>query len=380
MAPENQSEAVKNYNHALKQVYLAKNLDTDVVLVTSVLFTCIEFLRGNINAAIDHCRHGTRIINRFGGMAEILCLFRHLSIFPHFFGATIADFPSLPEPQHPSSDEFSSLAEAQETMDWLMSRCVRLVRAFDPYRNDILGGSEVPRHLLSLQLALCQELSAWMTAFGRLKSALKLDENAKSLARLLEARWQVCQVWVEITSCQDETVCDAYKDKFIRIIELAQDEVVSRNLAEAPQPPKTFSFEMGMAPLLHFVVIKCRYLQLRLQALSQLKLLAKSRESIWDSEIMYAQGVCFVEFEHGIQLASPLPERVSKEYDCPSESQRIRDSLLDERRCEGIDRHGNPVTFKGIRLFVRPTTEVSIREIQDWIIIRNEEKDETGAA
>lgn len=372
-ASDRQSEAVKNYNQALREIYLSKNLSAEVVLLASVLFTCIEFLRGNISAAIDHCRHGTRMLNKYGGSPEISGLFRHLSIFPHFFGATIADFPSLPELDRLTSD-FGNLAEAQETMDWLMSRCVRLVRTFDLYRMDISGDLEIPPDLSYAQLMLCQDLTAWMTSFGRLRSTLKLDANEETLARLLEMRWQVCHIWAETTSCPDETACDAYLNQFTRITELAEVEVGSRSVLE---PPKlaSFSFEMGMAPLLHFVVIKCRYLRLRLRALSQLRQLAKPRESMWDSATMYAQGIRFIEYEHGIQLmTTTFSEDACREYELPSEVQRVRDSQLDERRCEGVDSEGNPVIFQGICLFVRSATEPRICQVEDWIIIRNEMK------
>lgn len=369
-APDRRSEAVKNYNQALREIYLSKNLSTDVVIFASVLFICIEFLHGNINAAIDHCRHGTRMINRYGSGSEISGLFRHLSIFPHFFGATIVDFPSLSELQGPTS-AFSNLAEAQETMDWLMSRCVRLIRTFDVYRMDITGDLVVPSDLSYAQWALCQDLTAWMGSFDRLRSPLKLDADEEALVRLLEMRWQVCHIWAEITSCQDEIVCDAYLGQFSRIVDLAEEEVASRSPLGPPNLT-SFSFEMGMAPLLHFVVVKCRYLRLRLRALWQLRLLAKPRESMWDSAIMYAQGIRFIEYEHGIQLTTTFSENMYQEHDLPSEAQRIRDSQLDERRFEGTDSEGNRVTFQGICLFLRSVTEPRIRQVDDWVIIRKE--------
>lgn len=51
-----QDLAVRYYNKAMRQIATSKYLDADTTLLISILFICIEFLRGNHFSAIEHCR------------------------------------------------------------------------------------------------------------------------------------------------------------------------------------------------------------------------------------------------------------------------------------------------------------------------------------
>ncbi|KAK7926942.1 Transcriptional regulatory protein moc3, partial [Apiospora marii] len=89
--------AVVYYNRALRHV--ATNcLDTEMVIYLSILFTCVEFLRYNAPAAIQHCRHAVQILQGSDDRLppSLPAIIRHLATFPFFFGATLSDFPPFP--------------------------------------------------------------------------------------------------------------------------------------------------------------------------------------------------------------------------------------------------------------------------------------------
>lgn len=371
IASDKQSVAVRNYNEALRQVSKANNIDPDTVLLVSILFMCIEFLRGKSSAAIEHCRHGIHILNKHGGASELAVVFRHLSIFPFFFGATISDFPCLAD-LSPANHSFRNISEVEETLDSLMSRSVRLMRSLDPYRIAV-GGDLVPSGLSLDQNTLRWDMENWFSRFYKLRETIEPDTRQGAIARLLEMRWHVCQIWVEIAPCRDETSSDAYFAQFARIIKLGQEELSFRKLA-GTEKTGIFSFEMGVAPLLHFVVMKCRFLRLRLEALWLLKTLARPRESLWDAALMHSIGSRIIEREHGVEVTPQMLESwsgsIPSSHVLPSNAERIRDSFLEDKIREETDSSGKTIVWQSICFFTRHPGKSIIVMSRDWIRVR----------
>ncbi|KAI1111599.1 hypothetical protein F5Y14DRAFT_304690 [Nemania sp. NC0429] len=371
-SPDQHGPAIRYYNKALGQVATSTHFNTDTVLLICILFTCIEFLRGNAIAAIEHCRHGIHILRSTSRSSpDIAIIFRHLSIFPFFFGATPSDFPPLPSPEY-SSQHIRTPLQAAESLDCLMSRSVRLLRTFDPYRLGILDMTEVPYSLTRMKNDLCQGLETWyrdFTSFVREIANEPKDEN-QALLRSLEMRWLVCKIWVHIASFRDETCCDAYQDQFERIVTLARQEATSRTLSEITKP-KVFQFEMGLSPLLHFVVLKCRFLPLRLEALALTRTLGYARESLWDAALMYAIGSRVIEREHGINLSPGEDECEFQpshlEYALPSDNQRITDMCLEDETQVHPNFGDSMMIRQRISFFVRHGIEGKVEIVRDWI-------------
>ncbi|KAI3321864.1 hypothetical protein HD806DRAFT_502160 [Xylariaceae sp. AK1471] len=363
--------AVRYYNRALKQVATSKHLDADAVLFLSILFTSIEFLRGNAKAAIEHCRHGIHILKTTKqASSDMSAIFHHLSVFPYFFGATPSDFPLLQNLDYPNH-HIQNLSQAVEILDCLLSSCVRLVRAFDPYRLGTVDVAKLPPLLIVAQQELRQELDTWHAGFSTFRQGLESNDKNRSVYRILEMRWLVCKIWVDIASYQDETFCDAYRDQFERIVELAREEAAFREISGTAKP-SVFQFEMGLSPLLHFVVIKCRFLKLRLEAWALQKTLACARESLWDAALMYATNRCIIEREHGIKLDPQLIERrlegIGLDCTLPSDIQRVRDSYLEDE-VQHVEYGGSRMTRRRICLFVRPAVGNVVEIVQDWIYV-----------
>lgn len=370
--PSEDDVGLRHYNQALGQVAMSKHLGADTVVFISVLFTCIEFLRGDVIAAIQHCRHGIHILKSMDhDSPDVSAIFHHLSIFPYFFGATLSDFP-IPQTRKHVTSNIDNIAQAAEILDCLMSSSVRLVRAFDPFRLSAVDVTEMPPSLISTQEELCQDLDSWRTGFSILKDQVESSAESRILLRNLEMRWLVCNIWVHIASCPDEMGCDAYRDQFERIVELAREDAASRKLCKTGKPT-VFKFEMGLSPLLHFVVIKCRFLRLRLEALALLSTLACARESLWDASLMYGIGHCIIEREHGIKLPARLVEHgfehVRLDDPPPCDRRRIRDSYLEDEMQLHVDYDGSSMTRRRIVLFVHSDARRGIVTVRDWIYL-----------
>ncbi|KAI1748961.1 hypothetical protein F4782DRAFT_515227 [Xylaria castorea] len=373
--PPNSNEyrvAVNYYNKALRQVATSEHPDAETTLLISILFTCIEFLRGNAVAAIEHCRHGIHILSSIKqASSDTSAIIHHLSIFPFFFGATPSDFPPLRNPKC-TGDNYHDLPRAVETLDCLMSESARLVRVFDPYRLGSINMAEVPCSLTTTQHALGRSLDTWYTRFSSLVQNPKSNDQNRALLRILEMRWNVCKIWVRIASYQDETFCDTFRDQFECMVKLAREEAASRTLFE-PERLHAFKFEMGLSPLLHFVLLKCRFLQIRLEALELLKTLACIRESLWDARLMYAISIRIIEREHGIELSPWLThlklEHTHLDYALPSDDKRIRDSWLDDETQFYVDSNGSKIKRRRISFYVRDEVPGRVRIVRDWVYL-----------
>lgn len=362
--------ALRHYIKALREVSTSTRLDADTVLLISILFTCIEFLRGNAVGAIEHCRHGIYILGPAArAFPEAYPIFRHLSIFPFFFGATLSDFPFLQNLQY-SGHHIQDIPQAVESLDCLMSSSVRVIRGFDPFRLGLVASSEMS-DLLSTQHDLCRDLDVWYAEFCILRDKPSSSDETRSVLRTLEIRWLVCKIWVSAASHRYETSFDAYNFQFRRMIELARKDAAFIKLSGAKKPGM-FKFEMGLSPLLHFVLLKCRVLRLRLEAMALLQTVASARESLWDAPIMYAIGKLIIEREHGIKVSSQLlkgRECISPDDPLPSNDRRIKDLLLGDETQLHVDCGGLRMTRRRITLFVRHDFRDEIVPVRDWIYL-----------
>ncbi|KAI0858789.1 hypothetical protein F4860DRAFT_526704 [Xylaria cubensis] len=366
--------AVRYYNKALRHVATSEHLDAEIILRISILFICIEFLRGNAIAAIKHCRHGIHILDSIEQASpDTSAIIHHLSIFPFFFGATPSDFPALRITKHPS-DHLPDLPRAVETLDCLMSESTRLVRAFDPYRLGIIDMAEVPCSLITTQHELARDLDTWHTQFSSLIQDSKSNDENQGLLRILEMRWNVCKIWVHIASHQDEMFCDTFRDEFERIVQLAREEAASR-ISHGSQKISVFKFEMGLSPLLHFVLLKCRFLQVRLEALELLRTLSCARESLWDLRWMYAISRRIIEREHGLELSPWLIglglEHTHLNHALPSDDKRIRDSWLDDETQFHVDRNRTRIKKRRISFYMCGGVPGGVKIVRDWVYLSN---------
>ncbi|KAK2616371.1 hypothetical protein QQS21_000612 [Conoideocrella luteorostrata] len=365
--------AIQHYNAAIQhlispQANLNAPADLNTVLLVCILFTCIEFLRGDPESAISHSQHGISLLNsgREDIKLELVRVFRHLSIFPYFFGGQISTFPVLNDSQL-LGGLFGSLEEALESMDWLLARAVRLVRASDYFRSGI-GVEEQPLQVILLeQSQLEEDLDSWNRALGDFHSRRKDSRDRTPEARdaitllILEMRWLVCKIWTSTCHSSEETIYDQYVDKFQRIVETATQAETLLEDHDTSIHHK-FMFVMGFCPLLYFVVTKCRFLGLRLRALSLLQALSYMRETLWDASTLYAVGKRIVEIEHGI---GPLTKEdvdagAKTAAAVPDEEARVRDSAMEAE----LDVREDVVRRKVCFLM---RDQEGIKNLYDWV-------------
>lgn len=333
-----------HYNAAIYHLKEMKN--ESLVLLVCVMFICIEFLRGNREAAVEHCRHGisilSRVENAFLWTREYLSpIFRRLSLIPCFFSVGDGEPLKLLGLDDVLPSSFTSLRDAEYYLDGILGRTVKLVRNGDAYRLGGLRQQPVSPELLAEQGLTRAMLDQWHSQFQRLTYiSPPLDRTAVEHCNMF-MRYQVCRVWVETPFAYYETEYDKYLDAFCLMVESAARVQTSSYCLKTPR----FTFEMGFIPLLYFIVMKCRSLQTRLQALALLRIMGAARENLWDIVAMFAAAKRIVEIEHGTRLTDD--GLIIDEPSCPGfppDEVRVRDSTTEPypvvQMVDGVDRVG----------------------------------------
>ncbi|KEY68853.1 hypothetical protein S7711_03792 [Stachybotrys chartarum IBT 7711] len=359
--PQNTSDfALGHYNKAIKQILALHTDEIDTFLLVSILFVCIELLRGEPNAVINHLKHGINVLRASPRKPELSAIYSHLSIILFFFGGANSTLPLLDDGQ--ASHTLENLTQVQTRIDWLSLRILKLVRTADYYRLGIVPTPHTPASRME-QHELMTELDAFASAL----STLTPQNNDHNNYLLLHMRWLVCKIWASTCLAIDETIYDEHVDDFKRIIDLANQALQDSRLPLVK--PSKFILHMGFSPLLHFVVIKCRVLRLRLTALSLMKTLSCSREILWDVADMYAVGVRIIEIEHSLEFTPELVE-VLRETEghhlMPSEERRIKDSVLEEELHSKLGQDGQRSLHRRIRFFVA-TPGGGVGLMHDWV-------------
>ncbi|KPM41495.1 hypothetical protein AK830_g5080 [Neonectria ditissima] len=359
--------ALRHYNAAIRELKAMDN--PSVVLLVCVLFTCIECLQSNREAAIRHCKSGIAILENAPSVhpwakEHLMPIFRRLSIVPFFFGTGVADFPSLVSWRGPVPAVFSSFSDAQAMMDDIFCRTVRLVRWGDAHRTGGLRHQPVSSQLLAEQEKITSLLEQWHVLFVDLDAPLtspatpvskhfKLGQDYinQMLRNFLLIRYDVCRIWSELAFSAHETDYDVHLDSFRRMVALAMSlTMVPEGSRITTRSPK-FIFETGFTSMLFFVASKCRCLHTRLDALRLMKVLGIPRENLWEVSTMHGIGRRVIEIEHDVCLdGSGQPSPPASCSGLPPDHKRVRDTSTESkdiihRDKLGVEVHGRMVSF-----------------------------------
>lgn len=395
--------AVWHYNEAIKQ--LRTTMDHGTILFVCILFVCVDFLRGDPESAINHCRHGINILNEIGASTTfmrdyVIPAFYRLSVFPYFFGVSPDTFPCLQSPLMVLDGPFTSVVDAHAALNPLVVRAIRFVRSADGYRLGAPPFTEPGLSTMQERQAVECALDGWFSAFhpfkvGQSQSQRSDDSRGGNVMELLEIRWLVCKTWIATCLSRNEGIYDAYMDGFRQIValgmqaasmaELSPSSSPSSSLSPSPssseeesQAQGKFAFEMGFGPLLAFVMIKCRHLGLRIAAMGLMKKLSRQRENVWDSDIMVAAGRRMIEIEHDLELDADdedldgmIDDESPPPPPPPPEEKRIRDSvMLPDVEMRPCKKGGGNVAWRKICFLMKDPDGEGIVTTDEWFQLR----------
>ncbi|RSL56225.1 hypothetical protein CEP54_008958 [Fusarium duplospermum] len=283
--------AIGHYNAAIQKIKASG--DEQLILLLCILFICIEYLQGDIYAALEHCRHDIIVLDNSScpewAHKYLVPIFRRLSIIPFFLGGVKSmRLPSLIGFDPAMPEEFNNIAEAQSFIDNLMLRSMECVLdEIDDQKSTLatlLDQSEVKAKNLVLTIP-ASSITDRYALYG-----MRLKHKVTSI--YLQKPRDASEIWY-----------DQHLDTFRDVVDMARNASETWETARQKQvPDSSFTFEMGFLPLMFFVVIKCRSLTTRVEALACLAQLGPAKEGLFDVGTLYRVGRRLIELEHGISL------------------------------------------------------------------------------
>ncbi|KAK7453091.1 hypothetical protein Landi51_04086 [Colletotrichum acutatum] len=343
--------------------------DVDVVLSCCILFIATEFLRKSFDAAMQHLASGINILNNVDydeleqdTLDEIVPKFHRLSIIQLCYYDK-PGFPSL-NLQHGGGissssgvgtlgglgsrynlgpfDKSSSIYLPKRAVDPILLDAIRYIRSADP-------GSQTDSRLASKgpvmseeQKHICASLDRWHAAFLAFVENPRKDADGDRplpkhqglICAETEMKYQAAKICISVCRSHDESVYDCFKENFARIVVLAR-LILDSCPDVPPEAPDDFQFDFkpSFLSLVEFVIVKCRWLDIRYQAwLIAWELAMGRREpvTLGEGHELHYIGKRMIEREHNVSIEEVTRQNASL-FSLPAEEMRVKDYLTDAR-------------------------------------------------
>ncbi|KAL4890079.1 hypothetical protein BDV59DRAFT_99353 [Aspergillus ambiguus] len=298
------------YNKAIQSV-IAKASDTDaipVVIVASILFACLEFLRGEAVAASTHIDGGIKLLQKWrqhdGEYPKGQPWPQTLSSFQsHFIETELAPILSLfninssefnPVPRSRIilngiddqgliviAPEFQTLREARVAFTDIVTTTVS---AFQRIDESLKIGKLPDLDLMILFNGIQSRFHRWEDNFRNLRKKQQgiWNTHQKNAAAVLRIMWISAIIGIRSYLTEAESDWDAYRTEYEEVIELIET-LLSDSNHYPDELSKTLSLDSGLIFPLHGVAWKCRWPCLRRKGLNLLLRMPK-REWLLEAE------------------------------------------------------------------------------------------------
>ncbi|KAI9712072.1 MAG: hypothetical protein M1820_001781 [Bogoriella megaspora] len=283
-----------------------------VVLITCVVFVCLELLHGHFRTAQDHLSNGLKVLKemQMGSRATdgiLLLQSSHESIdgwIFEVFSRLSLEFELLHQShQHEclilrhnramsSMLKFASFNDAWHDIEQLLNDIFHLT---ERDRRQQLSPSiffDSTSVLLNEQERIRTRLAQWKTKFERSSKDLRKKDYYEMRYHLLHAYYFMASIMAGVCLRKnDESIFDLYTEQFVSLINHSARMCTVKLvfLKEQTSFPEGVDMsrsmvDIGWIPPLYFTALKCRVHRLRLQAIRLIEA-ASHREGIWDSRI-----------------------------------------------------------------------------------------------
>jgi Fungal Zn(2)-Cys(6) binuclear cluster domain/Fungal specific transcription factor domain len=331
--------AIESYNLAIQ--HLVAYLDDPgskvlVVLMTCIIFVCVDFLRHDVKAARTHIQGGLKLLETIRKNPALLpnsqqSLFEEVLIptlswlnmcFSIFGGEVfsvkylrgLSEQPSMPKKQENVEQTISQFVDIASTM-------INFAREHAHSRY----ASERDPNIYAKLLQVLESLEQWrVTCDFSLNTNLSKRSNIHNHdldpgTGLLRAHYLALKTWFEVLLAPSEMIWDLYKAEFEEMLFLAS-QAINDSMRFPDAFSRCFAFEMPIIPILQLVAGKCRYPSIRRQALDLL-LRGPEQESMFCAQNSYTLSKKMMEIEEeGIEYSK---RGAGDDESLPSEAKRI---------------------------------------------------------
>lgn len=326
------NKAIRNF---LEQMSAPEVVGVDMMLITCVLFICLEMLRTNNLRAMDHVQGGLQILAkhmregklviRTGFDRELIQLFHRLNVQISFFGRPLQplDVPiEKPISLSPNTTVvFDHISQARECLTDLLNRAMSLIREVAIRR--VERPEPVTQKMLLDQQALAQEFYKWQAAFETMmiKSAKNIGITDARAPLVLQIEYHAILIWLKSYSADAETVYDQHFRHFDLVVSIAEKVIELGTRPDSRAMSSAFALDAEVLPPLYWTASRCRHPLIRRRAIEVARNYP-TREGMWNQRRYVAAAMKIMEFEEAPVAHLPVEQRI------PEEQHRTHDVLL----------------------------------------------------
>jgi Fungal specific transcription factor domain/Fungal Zn(2)-Cys(6) binuclear cluster domain len=369
-------QSYKAIRHLRTQISTGTHQSGESVLLSCILFICLETFQGNHEAALAHLESGLKILaswlhdddqcepvlnsnivsrpTRKFLEEELVPLFTRLDVqattyltsrsLKEVHPCSSTETPVMPTRFTSLSDANNHLADlvhwmlysnngAHNMMYWMVNNPLAQANFRPPPPTP--GGPipKIPKVVLDkIQKIETQHgkiLQKWLDGLNLfLKEHPNLEPKDLRGAVMLKILYTSTTIIKAASLYNHDMEYDKYNSQFAQVITMAESLITSQTAARNKNTPM-YSFEMNILPPLHYCSTRCRDPKLRRRALALLED-SPRREGMWDSAMLAAIATYVIEQEE-----AGLGEITSAEEIPASARIYILDKvpMLEERKC-----------------------------------------------
>ena len=325
------SEAQREWNTAVKSLSarIQAHPDSNLVpLVCCLLFTCIEFLRGNVESSMLHVQGGFNILAALRRNSDaapdlgsnlssndlraiedhIVPMFSRLNVLCSLAGRTT---PPIYAPKAKEDSPQKDLTDSRRRLFEISEHCIRFIGEASPKA----AMFQIDVDDLVEQIKLQTRLDGWRDQLYELLGRMQATGHpAKQDAlNLLLVHYKVIYIWVRVCTTAGETATDSYHTDFEELVHYAEQIAKPSVGMATPQP---LSFDLHILGPLYYTALKCRHPAIRRRALEMLQL-APRREGLWNAHHAYVTAKRVIELEERHLNGQEFPDETSRLYGLP---------------------------------------------------------------
>jgi hypothetical protein len=358
-------EARKEWNTAVKSLSAriqAHPNSSLVPLVCCLVFTCIEFLRGNVESSMLHVQSGFSILAALRRNSDsasdlgsnlsphdlkaiedhIIPMFSRLSVL-----CSLAGRITPPIYAHSAKEDSpqENLTDCRRRLYEISNTCLRFIGEASLKAAKF----QIDVDDLAEQIKLQKRLDAWCDQLDELLERMQTAGKPvkQDALKILLVHYKVINIWMRVCVTAGETATDSYHADFEELVNHAEQIAKPGGGMETPQ---TLSFELHILGPLYYTALKCRNPVTRRRALEMLQL-APRREALWNAHHAYVTAKRVIELEerhlNGQELPDealrlhglPLPDDGSRIYnlgEMPVNFRKFDHSIVPSPACPGM--------------------------------------------
>ncbi len=330
--------------HGLQERMREGSLSASVLVVTCILYACVELLQDNIDESValywkalamnatlavaDVSNKSTLAVHRDTTLEHSTqALLRHMSVaqpsptmwvndFCHFH----TDFENLSQARDAG---YAMAAEAHMFIVQIQEIKLKAAKDWLPEESHIHRRDELKSKLFLWEAALQKLMATWPKRISEYP-----DED--ELYSTLMLSWTQYTIEIATSLSMYATSYDDFFPDFRKMLEYIR-RVIAVQKSKSPRP--VFVLETRILPALHYVAVKCRHPIIRRQAISLTENDAPRMEYYFKAvhTAEEAKRIIGIEEADGSELGVFETERVPEEIDVlPAEEHRIYRELLSE--------------------------------------------------